>query len=191
MLSRIISIVTKVLCLSFFSALSACNESEGGKSWNIFSEAIEHEMERSPKELSISNLEESFAKNYVLMMEMVDICEKNPAIRRIGAKDGKVSFYGEGHSPSDFETVIDTARSLLSVFSASAVDCGRRGDVEGNPLAVVSFLVYSSGLSISGSSSGIVYKTDWSRKSNPISEEEIQSRGYTDLDKEGWYVYKN
>lgn len=191
MLSRTISIVIKFLCLSGLSILSACNDSEGGKNWSIFSEAIEQEMEKSPRELSVSNLVELFSNKHMLMMGVVATCKNNPAIRRVGIKNGAVSFYGKGNLASDFESVVDTTKSALSELTASSVDCGRRGDFEGNPLAVVSFVMYSSGLSISGSSLGVVYKTEWSRNNNPITEEQIKSRGYMELDKEGWYVYRN
>lgn len=191
MLSRTIRVVATLLCLFGLLILSACSESEGGKDWNVFSETIEQEMEQPPRKVSISNLIRLFSNKHILMMKLVTVCENNPAIRRVGAKDGAVTFYGAGHSHSDYESIINMTKAVLSEIEASSIDCGRRGDFEENPLAVVSFVMYASGLSVSGSSLGIVYKTEWSRKNNPITEAQVKSRGYTELDKAGWYAYKN
>lgn len=175
---------------ALYLALSACNESEHGKGWEIFSEAVEQEMKQSSKKISISNLIELFLNKHILMTELVTMCQNNPAIRRVGLKDEAVSFYGAGNSSSDYKLIIETTKSLLSEVSALSIDCGRRGDFEEKPLAVVSLVMYASGLSVSGTSLGFVYRTNWSRINNPITEEQIKSRGYTELDKYGWYVYK-
>jgi hypothetical protein len=182
-----------VICLLGISILTSCgeNEKESDKSWNVFKEAVEQDGENHPREVSVSDLKELFSNKSELMISLVRMCEDNPAIRRVGINDDAVSFYGKGHTSSDFMQVAGKTKSTLFELSASSVECGRRGDFDGNPLAVVSFVMYASGLSVSGSSLGIIYRTEWSRKNNPITKQNIESMGYTELAKEGWYVFEN
>lgn len=179
-----------VFSLLGMSVLSGCGENESDKSWQIFKEAVELEGENPPKEVNISDLVELFSNKSMLMIDLVAMCEDNPAIRRVGIKEDAVSFYGE-HYSSDLQYVVDDTKSTLFELSASSVDCGRRGDFDGNPLAVVSIVMYASGLSVSGSSLGIIYRTEWSRKNNPTTKQTIELRGYNELTKDGWYVFEN
>lgn len=191
MRSRAFSIIFEVICLISLVVLSACSEDKSSKSWSVFGSAIQQELEQLPKEKSISELVDVFSVKYALLIKIVAICEDNPAIRRVGIKSGEVSFYGKELELPDFESVVDVTRAVLTDLAALSVDCGRRGDFDGNPLAVVSFVMHSSGLSVSGGSSGFVYKTEWSRNKKPITAAQIESWKYTKLDKQGWYIYRD
>ncbi len=191
MLSSNIKAVIKIFLLMSLPGVYACGKGDEGKSWNFFTEAIEQERAQHSRRPSVAGLIELFSKKNKLMIDIVAACESNPAIRRVGVKDGAVSFYDQAYSYSDFKPVIDAIRLALLELSASSVECGRRGDFEGNPLSVVSFVMYSSGLSVSGSLMGILYRTEWSKNNNPITSDQIESRGYIELSKEGWYVYKD
>ncbi len=188
---RACNTIFKVLCLLSLSSLSGCADNEDDRKWGVFSEAIEREIEQPQKEVNISDLIDLFLNKHRLMMSVVATCETNPKIRRIGIKDGSTSFYGKSFSGPEFETATDSTRLALSELSSSSVSCGRRGDFDGDPLAIVSFVMYASGISVSGSSLGILYRTEWSRTNNPVTKEQVKARGHTALPKEGWYVYKN
>lgn len=89
------------------------------------------------------------------------------------------------------KAAVKTMEKPLTTITASSVACGRRGDYKNNPLAGVSFVVYVVGLSISGGElKSIGYKTDWQRNHQVLTDEEIKKRGFTKLDKPGWYIYE-
>ena len=181
----------------FFSLLLlllilGCDDSPANsdKSWVIFKDAINKELEAGPKEFDLDGLKNSFSRHFESLQDVVRACSDNPDLRRIGRSANDVSYYKGVSSVDDFNSLVISIQKKLAEIGASSVSCGRRGDFEDNPLAIVSFVMSASGLSVSGSSKGFFYSTEWSQKNNPASEAIFESRGYTQLGIDGWYIYE-
>ena len=141
-----------------------------------------------PREVTVEDMQEMFAEHRDVMMGIVQTCEEYPRINRIYVDEGD-EFYGEGEVGLELTTVVESVRSSLAEIPASQVICGRRHNVEGNPLSVVSFVVYAIGLSVSGTLKTIDYRTEWLQISSPLTWDQMQRRGYIEMLDEGWYIY--
>ncbi len=126
------------------------------------------------------------------MENVVSLCDQHSAIQRIGV-DGSISYYGHP-AESDIRAIDPIANAMrvtLSTIGASSLRCGRRGGFDGSPLSNVSFVMYATGLSVSGQIKSINYFTDWERQNNPITEKSIQEKGFKPLNRLGWYIYES
>ena len=180
-----------ILCVELL-LLIGCDNSNNEKSWHFFDKMIEKELS-GKKKLDTNLIENVFVENVEIMRKMVDLCEKHPVIRRVGSMQEEVSYYGNNFNENQHseQQIVAKMRDYLDQIGSSSVSCMRRGDFVENPLAVVSFVMYRSGLSVSGELVSIVYRTNWSHENNKVSEKELQSRGYKSLGKPRWYMFKS
>ena len=170
------------------SCIAGCGEYSANPSWQLFNQAIDDREDKV--EISTEELKAIFDTKRALMEEVVFQCTKQPAIRRIGGDS--VSYYGEAPAPENEEMAeaIKSIKDSLIALDASSASCGRRGDYENDPLAVVTLVFSSSGLSVSGSSTRIVYRTEWSMLNSNNDETRLEEYGHIPLDVKGWYIVK-
>jgi hypothetical protein len=188
--------ITKQVCaiaavLVTLLLLAGCDNGRAGNPWKTLLNGLPGFgwIEKRP---TFSDLERIFVGRSAHLKEGVELCEKYPAIRRIGSNNEEdVSYYKGVPLPLGLASDVTAFRKILIDIPASSLHCGRRGDYEGDPLATVTFVVYSVGLSVSGSSMSIMYSTPWSRQHNPWTEEQRVQHGYRALEAPSWYAVED
>ena len=163
---------------SWFISLLLLVACDGGAGW-------------SKKKPTFAELEQMFARHADRMKESVRLCSEYPEIRWVGPPDQEADYYQGVTLSADVAKAVAMLQQALVEIPAYSIHCGRRGDYEDRPLAVVTFVVYASGISVSGSSVVIIYSTPWSNEHNPWTEEERRDKGYKALGQPGWYTVEN
>jgi len=106
--------------------------------------------------MSNKEIEKYFIQHKKELKYLVDICEKNSAIKRV-EKD-KSLFYVKNPSIND-KKVAKEAEKLIGQLKIYNMQCSRSQMVLNNKLMGVSFALYSAGLGISGEGQSINYDT--------------------------------
>lgn len=141
------------------------------------------------REVTVEDMREMFTEHRDLMMHIVQTCEEYPRIRKIYVEEGEEYFYGSGETGMEMVAVLESIRARMTKIPASSVSCFRPHNIDGKPLATVSFVVYAVGLSVSGTLKAIDYRTLWSQNNAPLTEEQMEKREYIGQLDKGWYIH--
>ncbi|MDG9670784.1 hypothetical protein ONV78_23805 [Hahella sp. CR1] len=113
--------------------------------------------------------------------EIVGVCDRNSAIKRVGAERDSLSLVDEDalYNTDDVSDV----REILAKIGVEGVLCNRDRSKKNAPLVSVMVLVYTKGLSVSGSGVALVYLSE-----HAVGiEEDIQSGDIKRINHE-WYI---
>ena len=190
--SRIFRQCRRILLVVGFSVLSGCSVYEHEERY--FEGVIEDFVlfgyglwnRITTREVTVEEVREIFAEHQDVMMSIVQTCEQYPGINIISTK--YTYFPGEDEVGPEMAAVLELIRSKMAEIPASKVVCARWQNIGTKPLGGVSFVVYAGGLSRSGKSKSIVYRTEWLQKNSPLTEEQLDSHGYIELLDKGWYI---
>ena len=131
-------------------------------------------------------------RNEMLLQYFIESCESYPNLKRLGIKNGEERLYANSVSISEgYQNTLISARKKLVTISGLDLKCGRRGDIEGNPLVSVSIILHASGLSVSGKMRSVVHFTDFAQNNGLLAENELNMSGYKKIQNTDWYYYKN
>ncbi len=130
---------------------------------------------------TVAEIRQIYSENYEILNDLILICEQTPQLRRIRLK-------GETERVDNnvFSELIAQIRKKMISARVIGLKCGRFYDLPGEPLVGVSFSVFSSGLSISGTSQYIHYETEKMRELYPVRKNDD-----VELEKEGWSIVNN
>lgn len=136
--------------------------------------------------MSNKEIEKYFGKHKIKLKYLVEICEKNPAIKRV-EKDESL-FYEENISVNN-KKIVKKAENLIKQLKIDNMQCSRSHMILDNELLDISFWLYSAGLGVSGEGQLIRYRTKKFR--NRLAKKEkvtIPWETVYPLPEEGWSI---
>lgn len=136
--------------------------------------------------MSNNELEEYFLKYKSELKYLVGICEQYPALKRV--EKSKSLYYSKNPS-IEVKKTIKRIQSIVAKLKIDNIQCSRSDMVLNNQLLGVFFVLYSSGLGISGEGQLISYDTKRFLDSLPNHKKaNISWRTIFPLSEEGWSI---
>jgi hypothetical protein len=140
-------------------------------------------FEENKEPYSEADMRKLFIKNHDVLKKLIATCEQTPKLRRV-----RLEGDTEGFDTNENSEIIIKIREEMESAQLIGLHCERLYNFVDNPLAGVSFILFASGLSVSGVSQGIYYETDKMRELFPSTNNDMFSE-YEPLNIKGWSLY--
>ena len=139
-------------------------------------------------------LRDFLSENIEDLEEVIKLCQNHLSIYRIEEDKEEISYDGiPGPGTYDYRAA-ERVHQILVDLDINLIECYRDRNHEKTPLYVVTFVVYSVGLAVSGESKALEYYTEWAslqpRNVNYIHRA-IKEGKVKPLLRKGWYIYED
>lgn len=140
---------------------------------------VSGETPPAPSDAVVKNF---FEENRTALDSYVQFCNENPAVTWLGANKDEVdfAFQQQGVNTKDVEVI----RKSLRQFDIRSIRCGRDRRLPNPPLHAVWVPLYSVGISVSGSTRGVLYSAGPQEKNHS----RLEIGEYVSLGEDGWYI---
>jgi hypothetical protein len=134
--------------------------------------------------LSDVSIEELYFSNKDAVKSLVDFCVSNPSVKWLGVNSERVSLSTVLNLKPDIAAVIEARNTVANIGGQSLV-CSRNWQDLDYPLLAVMVSLDNIGISVSGSSKGIIYFFKFGDHVDSM----IKTGSLKSLGDEGWYIY--
>jgi len=102
-----------------------------------------------------------FYKNKKDLDKIIDFCTNYPSLKRVDREE--IKFYKKNVS-KETKDIAHNIQTIIKSIKIDSIECSRLKEILNNNLLGVSFLLYSSGIGVSGEGQFLEYNTKQSRK---------------------------